>query len=241
MYITGGLRITNGFRLNGEYVAASVGDTPDNVTGATVVAQSPFAGGGNSYSFTGSTSSYIYYNGSSNYAFGTGDYTIEWWQYDLGSGSFPRIFWYAATAGAASPSLGHSQEGSTASRSCYIWPAITNMASTAIATNTWYHFAIVRISGKIYFYKNGTLLNAGGTVNTTNTTDTTSKFYIATKSGGGASNEQFYGYITNFRVCKGLGVYTGNFTTPTSALGRTQSSGTNISAITNQCVLLVQP
>ena len=235
MIITGGLRISGGmsFPLDS---TSTPGDTPSNVTGATVVAQSPFAGGGNSYSFTGSTSSYIYYTGSSNFAFGTGDYTIEWWEYDLGSGSFPRIFWYGST-----PSLGMSQEGSTASRSCYIWPGPTNLASTAVAINTWYHFAIVRISGRIYFYKNGSLLNAGGTVNTTNITDTTSNFYIATKAAAGLSSEQFYGYVTNFRVCKGLGVYTGNFTTPTTALNKTQSSGTNISAITTECVLLVKP
>lgn len=242
MFISGGMTFTNGVSFFPESTSTSTpGDTPDNVTGATVVAQSPFAGGGNSYSFTGSTSSYIYYNGSSAYAFGTGDFTIEWWQKDLGSGSYPRIFWYAATAGSNSPSLGHSQEGTTSSRACYLWPAVLNMSSTAISTNTWYHFAIVRISGKVYFYKNGTLLNAGGTNNTTNVTDTTSKFYIATKSGGGLSSEQFYGYITNFRVCKGLGVYTGNFTVPTTELNKTQSSGTNISAITTQCSLLVKP
>lgn len=223
-----------------------IGDAPDydvpaNVTGASVVAQSPFAGGGNSYSFAGTTTSYVYYNGSSALAFGTGDYTIEWWQYDLGSGSYPRIFWYAATAGSNSPSLGFSEEGSAASRTCYYWPAISGLASTSVTANTWYHFAIVRISGKVYLYKGGTLLNAGGYTDATNITDTTSKFYIATKSGGGLSSEQFYGYVTNFRVCKGLGVYTGNFTVPTSALSKTQSSGTNISAITNQCSFLMKP
>lgn len=240
MIIGSGITIGSGISLGSDIIISGA-DTPDNITGASVVAQSPFSGGGNSYSFSGSSSSYVYYNGSSNYAFGTGDFTIEWWQYDTGSGSFPRIFWYASTAGSNSPSLGHSQEGSSASRSCYLWPAILNMSSTAIATNTWYHFAIVRISGKVYFYKNGTLLNAGGTNNTTNVTDTTSKFYLASKSAGGLASEQFKGYLTNFRVCKGLGVYTGNFTVPTSALSKTQSSGTNISAITNQCVLLVQP
>jgi hypothetical protein len=214
------------------------------VSSAPVVAQSPFAGGGNSYSFAGTTSSYVYYQGlSSSVTFGTGDYTIEWWQYDLGSGSFPRIFWYTSTAGSNSPSIGMSQEGSTSSRACYLWsPGASNLASTAIATNTWFHFAIVRISGRVYLYKNGTLLNSGGTVNTSNHTDTTSKWYFGSKAAGGLSSEQFYGYMTNFRVCKGVGVYTGNFTVPTSALQLTQDAGTNISAITaGQCSFLLQP
>ena len=238
MIIGSGISIGSGIRFTGDPLDY---DVPANVTGATVVAQSPFAGGGNSYSFAGTTSSYVYYNGSSALAFGTGDFTIEWWQYDTGSGSFPRIFWYSSTVGSNSPSLGHSQEGSTSSRACYLWPAVLNMASTAISTNTWYHFAIVRISSKVYFYKDGTILNSGGTNNTTNVTDSSSRFYIATKSAGGLSTEQFKGYLTNFRVCKGLGVYTGNFTVPTSALSKTQSSGTNISAITNECSFLMKP
>lgn len=240
MIIGSGITIGSGISIDSSAITYEY-DVPANVTGATVVAQSPFSGGGNSYSFAGSTSSYVYYNGSSALAFGTGDFTIEWWQYDLGSGAYPRIFWYSSTVGSNSPSLGHSQEGSTSSRACYLWPAVLNMSSTAISTNTWYHFAIVRISGKVYFYKDGTILNSGGTNNTTNVTDSSSRFYIATKSAGGLSTEQFKGYITNFRVCKGLGVYTGNFTVPTSRLNKTQSAGTNITAITNQCSLLMAP
>lgn len=45
--------------------------------------------------------------------------------------------------------------------------------------------------------------------------------------------------LSNTRICKGVAVYTGNFTVPTVALTPTQSSSTNISAITgNQCTLL---
>ena len=44
-------------------------------------------------------------------------------------------------------------------------------------------------------------------------------------SGNGSGN------LSNVRVVRGVAVYTGAFTTPTSALALTQSSGTNISAI----------
>lgn len=202
-----------------------------SITSAT----SPFAGGGNSYYTPGTTTSYVYVNGQVGYAFGTGDYTIEWFEYDIASGAFPRIFWYTSTIGSNSPSLGLSQEGSAASRTNYLWPAVSALASTTVAVNTWYHFALVKISGKVYLYKNGTLLNAGGTVNTTNVTDSTSTFYIGTKAAGGLSSEQFNGYITNFRIVKGLGVYTGNFTVPTSALTAVASAnpygGNNTQAI----------
>jgi hypothetical protein len=50
-----------------------------------------------------------------------------------------------------------------------------------------------------------------------------------------ATNAAFVGYITNFRLVKGLAVYTGNFTVPTSALTAIASAnpygGSNTQAI----------
>ena len=92
------------------------------------------------------------------------------------------------------------------------------MGSLGTWKNSWGHFAVVRIASKLYAYKNGTLISsATGVANTTNHTDISSNLIIGAKSGG-LSSEQFGGYITNFRIVKGLGVYTGNFTVPTSAL-----------------------
>jgi hypothetical protein len=224
---------------SGDLVSAPSGTlvTSATLSSATIVSQSPFSGGGNAYSLVGSTSSYLSVAGQDGFAFGTGDFTIEWFEYDRGSSSFPRIFWISSTAGSNSPVLGLSQEGSAVSRTNYVWTgaAASSLASTAITTNTWYHFALVRISGKIYLYKDGTILNSGGTNYTSNYTNNTATFYIGSKSGGGLSSEQYYGYITNFRVVKGLGVYTGNFTKPTSSLTSTASAnpygGSNTAAI----------
>jgi alpha-tubulin suppressor-like RCC1 family protein/two-component sensor histidine kinase len=47
------------------------------------------------------------------------------------------------------------------------------------------------------------------------------------------------GFMSNLRVVKGVGVYTGNFTTPTSPLTSTQSSGTNIAAIADTSTSLL--
>jgi hypothetical protein len=191
--------------------ATYIGTSSATVTGASVVAQSPFSGGGNSYSTSGSTSSYISIPGKSGLDFGTGDYTIEWFQYETDANPFPRPFWYGST-----PTYGVSLEGGT----FYYWPAggANSLGSLGTWKNTWVHFAVVRIANKLYAYKNGTLISsATGVANSTNHTDIVSNLIIGAKSGG-LSSEQFGGYITNFRIVKGLGVYTGNFTRPTSAL-----------------------
>jgi len=101
------------------------------------------------------------------------------------------------------------------------------LGAGAVVANTWYHIAVVR-NGTTAFtvYLNGTSI---GTFNKTGLTGT--QLYLGIKSAGSAG-EAFGGYISNFRYVKGTAVYTGAFTPPTAPLTDTQSSGTNISAIT---------
>lgn len=219
------------------------GMDPTGTSNVSVVAQSPFAGGGNSYSFTGNTNSYLWYAGSSATAFGTGNYTVEWFQYQTDNNSFPRPWWYSPTGGVPTY-LGMSFEGGSTTAAAYYWPAITSLASLTKSTylNKWTHFALVRISSRVYLYQNGVIQNFGGYSDGTNITNTTGNWYIGSKATNGVAGEAFGGYITNHRVCKGVGVYTGNFTVPTAPLGLTQSAGTNISAITaGQCSILMAP
>ena len=58
----------------------------------TTVSQSPFIGGGNSYSFISSTNSYITTPGNIDWAVGTGDFTVEWFSYQTTLNQFQRIF-----------------------------------------------------------------------------------------------------------------------------------------------------
>lgn len=217
--------------------------TSGSLTNTTVVSQSPFAGGGNAYYTTGSTTSYVSVSGQLGYAFGTGDFTIEWFQYEVSDNSYPRIFWYGS-AGTNAPSFGVSEEGVGGStKTFYVWaPSPSSVGSTTNILNNWVHYALVRISGRLYVYQNGTIMNSGGLIYTNNFTDSSSTFYIGSKAGG-LSSENFAGYITNFRVVKGLGVYTGNFTKPTSALTSSASAnpygGSNTAAIPSGYTMLL--
>ena len=215
--------------------------------GATIgtTAGSPFSTSVYSYTIASQPASAPYNHiavpGGSGYAFGTGDYTVEWFQYMTASSVNMRTFWYGTT-----PSLGVSVEGaSDSSKTVYHWvgAGATSLGTIALTSNTWQHMALVRISGRIYFYFNGNCINPAGTVNTSNITDTTSILYFGSKAAAGLQNEQFVGSLTNMRIVKGLGVYTGNFTVPTSPLATIQnanpSGGANTAAITSGLTTLL--
>jgi hypothetical protein len=185
-----------------------------------VVSQSPFTGGGNSYQFfEANTNSYIDTPASSDWAVGTGDFTIEWFAYTTKTTVPPyqRVFTVNDFPNMA---IGVSVEGTI----FYYWAnsAFRYTSSGAVSINTWEHWAVVRQSGTTRVYKNGAL-RGSSISDTNNITNTTSKLTIGGQNDR-ATNSTFVGYITNFRWVKGLAVYTGNFTRPTSALTATASA-----------------
>jgi hypothetical protein len=100
-----------------------------------------------SASFNGS-SQYLTVPASANYALGTGDFTIEWWQYQTSVGSvgtFPRVF---SVGTSPTASVAVSIENGT----FYFWEgsdgAIKFSSALTGYLNTWVQFAISRISGQ---------------------------------------------------------------------------------------------
>jgi len=183
----------------------------------TTVSQSPFEGGGNSYSFTRSTDSVITTPGSSDWAVGTGDFTVEWFGYQTDTTQFQRVF---SVGDFPTIKIGVSIESST----FYYWANNSFRYSSAgsTTTNTWYHWAVVRQSGTTRVYRDG-LLRGSSISDTNNVTDTTTAFTIGNTLTP-ATNAAWVGYITNFRWVKGLAVYTGDFTVPTSSIAATASA-----------------
>ena len=98
------------------------------------------------------------------------------------------------------------------------------------SANAWYHVAVTRQSGVMRMFVNG----VSGTLTQSGTDPGTISWnQNGIVSGYNSSNGGYFpGYISNLRVVKGVAVYTGNFTLPSSPLAATQSSSTNISAIT---------
>lgn len=180
------------------------------------------AGTVGSTSFNGTTQRLTNTTGNAIIGMGAGDFTIECWIYPNAVATNPQVFAAAATTA--------------------LWTFYLNNASLAIDINgvnvstsgtisasTWTHVAWTRIgSGSLNnkVFINGILSNSF-----TNTTNFTNTQISVGANATGASG--FAGLISNYRMVKGVGVYTGNFTVPTSPLLRTQDSGTNITGFTN--------
>lgn len=184
------------------------------------VASAPVGG---SLLFNGTASSNLSIANDIDFRNGTGDFTIEWFQYATTVGnSFPRIF---SIGNYASQSIAVSQEGSDSSRTFYAWLSSANaIESGQNYTNTWIHFAICRSGTSLRIFKNGTQIGSTLT-NSTNFSDTTNALRIGneTSTSAGAA---YKGYITNFRWTKGQALYTSNFSKPVAPL--TASSNTSL-------------
>jgi hypothetical protein len=166
--------------------------------------------------FLGTTTSRIVTSGSSDstYQFGTGSFTIEWWQnLSAGAASFPRVF-------EQSSGLMVSIEGSSASRTFYFWTPSLNTVGTITSSlnDTWNHFAIVRSgssAGNVKVYRNGTQFGSALTI-TTNLAGT-NPINVGNRTTGNLVTEAFSGSITNFHWLNGVAKYTASFT-PTGPL-----------------------
>lgn len=228
--------MTGGYRIETPSVSTPAFENPTLSIGSAVstVAQSPFAGGGNSYSFISSTNSVITIPGSADWAVGTEDFTIEWFGYQTTTSQFQRVF---SVGDYPSIKLGVSIESST----FYYWANNSFRYSSAGSTsiNTWYHWSVVRQAGTTRVYRDSRL-RGSSISDTNNITDSTTNLTIGNTLTP-ATNSAWVGYITNFRFIKGLAIYSGtsttsdNFTIPTSTLAATASAnpygGSNTAAI----------
>ena len=172
----------------------------------------------------------------------SGNWTIEGW---LLEGSSTRlnpliIGNYFTTANYSNNKWGIFFSTS-ASRGSFVMTAYNSgftisSGTTYVNVGKWNHFAFVRNTNTLSIYVNGNLANSANyAANIDN--GTAGKFFIG--DAGGDPTTFFNGYISNLRVVKGVAVYTGAFTPPTSPLAATQSSGTNIAAISGTSTLLL--
>lgn len=166
---------------------------------------------------------------SNDFAFGTDDWTVEGWYQQANYTAFQQRLWtFADTGSVNDPS---SYLGFANGVLSYSNPSSTVSNSFSFAANTWYHIAAVRQTGVTKIYVNGTIV---ASANDTYNQSANGGLYVggAMNHYGGGYGESWIGKISNFRVVKGVAVYTGNFVVPyTNKLAATQSASGNVAAI----------
>ena len=170
------------------------------------------------------TSNYLQVAESSDFDFGTGDFTVEFFFFNRAYGAY---YDYLVTFGNSSTTTTSFGIYIADGTNINLWQNSAAIASsTSYNTNQWYHLAVVRASGTVKVYLDGSEIKSAS-------------FSSDISSPGGMNvanwrlsgdGQYFNGIISNLRVVKGTAVYTGNFTAPTSKL----------TAITNTKLLTCQ-
>ena len=162
---------------------------------------------------------------SSDFAYGTGDFTVEFWFYYTGAvpTNNNAFFWLQS---GTNPQISLMLRTTTLIPYAYApTQGDVIVANTAITPNTWQHHAMVRQGNTLTLYLDGNSIGS-----TTYTSDISSSAQM--NIGSSNNNVQWViGSLTDFRVVKGTAVYTGNFTPPTGPLtttGGTYPSTTNV-------------
>lgn len=165
----------------------------------------------------------------SAFGYGTGDFTIEFWL-RLNAISLATILSNLSADASAAPHIYLTAGGVIT----YFTSGAGRISGATLSTGIWYHVALTRASGSTKLFING--VQSGSTY-----TDATN--YGSSNPIAIGDYFQFYpalsgtarlnGYVSNFRITKGVAVYTGNFTPSTLSLKTTQAAGTNIAAITS--------
>ena len=164
-------------------------------------------------------------NGNADFNLGSGDFTLEcWWNsggdlstdinfVSLWNWSSNRQAWgmyYDADTGVFG--LIGDTTGSGGSNIAYTQAA-------GFEKNKWYHLAIVRISNTLTLYKNGTSIGSNSSYTSTIYENTVDPLVIGGQlDGTNYDSKIMRGFISNLRIIKGEGIYTGNFTPPTNEL-----------------------
>ena len=218
--------------LNGETtVTPFISDASTNSLALTIAGDtkpvpfSPYQNGYYSVNFPSNTS--LATGSVSDLALGTGDYTIECWVMPQVITDALCVFVTSASSAFSAPIGFLLRFGGTTAWQLIVGNGTSDQYSASAAFSTyggavgvWTHHAIVRSSGTLRWYVNG--VQAYSVADSIAMNQTYLRF-------GNYASYYWNGYISNFRIVKGTGVYTSAFTPPTTPL--TAISGTSILAL----------
>ena len=145
---------------------------------------------------------------SADSLFGSGNYTVEFWT-KTDDTSWEMI---APEAGVGLALIIAS--GNLILQNQYGQAGILTVSASSILNNAWHHVAVVRNSGTITIYFDGT--SVGTVSNSTDYSNQTLTYDIG--YGNQSAGRYLTGKLSNFRIVNGTAVYTSNFTPPSTPL-----------------------
>ena len=155
---------------------------------------------------------------SADFDYGSGDFTLECWVNPQAAGQNGKIIHSHTSGSNYGPCNLFMNNGvlelySSSNNSSFdVVSAGTNGIFGRLTVGSWSHIAVSRNSNNIRIFLNGEL--KGTTSYSGSLMNATGTFNIAQRNGG----DFFNGWISNFRVVKGTGVYTSSFKPPTEPL-----------------------
>ena len=156
------------------------------------------------------TGDYLNLPDSENFAFGTGDFTVEFW-INKGSGDSQVILDNRPTTSSSNGFLITIFNGQKVSY--YTSGSPQAQDPTALVEGQWIHYALARSSGTTRLFRDGVVV-ATKSSDTFNYTHTGLRIVDRLPFTGVPLN----GYLDDLRITKGIARYTTNFTPPEAAL-----------------------
>jgi hypothetical protein len=178
-------------------------------------AQSKF--GGSSASFDG-TGDMLSVADNAAWAFGSGDFTIEFWvRFNAVNVTQVLVSQATSLTSALSFDLVYASTGSFTFRYSLFGSSTsgTLTATFTASTNTWYHVAVTRSGADIKGFVDGTQMGSTLNASTNSLFDSGQPLRIGGRGSTAAS--PLNAFIDDLRITKGVARYTANFTPPTAA------------------------
>ncbi len=164
--------------------------------------------GGKSAYFDGN-GDYLSFPNSSDFAFGTGDFTMDFW---INAPSQGNMFILGGRSAVGTMHITTGTSGELVGVLRYVGTSEI-LSSVLIADNSWHHCAIVRHEGTVTLYVDGE--NVGSGTDTSNYTNTSGTWWMGINDYGNPSYQDFLnGYLDEFRISKGIARWTSNFILP---------------------------
>lgn len=185
------------------------------VAGNTKTTQTgPFATTPNySYAFNGSTQ-WLTLGGQSQFAFGTGDFTVEFWYYSNNNG-VQQIIYDSRPASVNGAYLAIFKTTSN-TIALYVNSAVPLNGTIPLQKEAWYHVAVSRFNGVTRLFIDGDI--DGSFADATNYINGASRPAIGVDGSSTSNATKLNGYLSNLRVINGSAIYTSKFTPPSAAL-----------------------